>query len=199
VTGTRDEEFRGYVLQRRPELLRTATLLAAGDAHLAEDLVQTTLTRLYLNWPAFRQATSPDAYARRVLVNALIDEGRRSWRRRERSHRELPEPARQAVPGPGDSTPGDEVHRALSELPARMRAALVLRYFHDLSVTETAELLDCAPGTVKSQTGRALEKMRARLGTPLTVPDGPHPAGPTATGRRGTATGSAVSVPTRRI
>lgn len=199
MTASRDEEFRGYVLQRRPELLRTATLLAAGDAHLAEDLVQTTLTRLYVTWPAFRGTTNPDAYARRVLVNALIDEGRRSWRRRERSHPEVPEPARPLapVPGPGDG-PNAELDRALAELPARMRAAVVLRYFHDLGVAETADLLDCAQGTVKSQTLRALEKLRARLGATLTVPDdGPGVAAGTG-GRAATATPT-VSARTRRI
>jgi RNA polymerase sigma-70 factor (sigma-E family) len=172
VTASRDEEFRSYILEQRTALLRTATLLAAGDAHLAEDLVQTTLTRLYLSWPAFRAATNRGAYARRALVNAFIDEERRPWRRRERSHSELPDIPQQVAPVSAQVSRAEEVNAALEELPARMRAAVVLRFFHDLGVTETAELLACTPGTVKSQTARALEKLRARLGPALTVQDG---------------------------
>lgn len=178
MTATRDEEFRDFVLQRRESLLRTATLLAAGDAHQAEDLVQTVLTRLYVSWPAFRRTDNRAAYVQRSLVNALIDEGRRPWRRRERSRPEVPE----VLGGAAAPTLSDPVAAALEALPARMRAAVVLRYFHDLTVTETAAVLDCAEGTVKSQTARALDKLRAWLGDALTVPeDGPplraaHPA-----------------------
>ena len=178
MTAARDREFRDFVLQRRPSLLRTATLLAAGDAHLAEDLVQTTLTRLYVSWPTFRRADNAAAYIQRSLVNALIDEERRSWRRRERSRPELPD---RASPPSGSPTVSDHVARALHELPTRMRAAVVLRYFYDLSVAATADLLECTEGTVKSQTARALDKLRARLGDALTVPeDEPPPAVPPA-------------------
>jgi DNA-directed RNA polymerase specialized sigma24 family protein len=80
-TTERDEQFHDFVVSRRPRLLHTATLLTAGDTHLAEDLVQATLTKLYVAWPAFQRADNPDGYVRRVLVNALIDEKRRMWRR----------------------------------------------------------------------------------------------------------------------
>jgi RNA polymerase sigma-70 factor (sigma-E family) len=160
LRSSRDEEFRDYVLVRYSDLLRTATLLTAGDRHLAEDLVQTTLTRLYLSWPAFQRADNPVAYARRALVNALLDEKKRVWRRREYSMPSLPE---RPVPTPAGSPRTEALNQALRELPARMRAAVVLRYFHDLNVAETAQALGCTQGTVKSQTARALERLRVVL------------------------------------
>ena len=159
MTTTRDEQFRRYVLARRADLLRTATLLTAGDRHLAEDLVQATLTRLYLAWPAFQRAANPGGYARRALVNALTDEHRRNWRRRERPMADLPERPMPEITGPRS----DELDEALAQLPPRMRAALVFRYFHELNVAETALALGCAEGTVKSQTARALDRLRAVL------------------------------------
>jgi RNA polymerase sigma-70 factor (sigma-E family) len=175
----RDEQFHEFVVERRPHLLRTATLLTAGDAHLAEDLVQATLTKLYLAWPAFRRADNPDGYLRRVLVNALTDERRRLWRRREHPVAELPAVLVPA-PGPSDGAeyPGpsgaeasggpaaDAVRQALRELPPRIRAAVVFRYFYDLDVAATAEALGCSVGTVKSQTARALDHLRAALEQP---------------------------------
>src|ERR1700712_6106702 len=89
----REDEFRADVASARPRLLRTATLLTAGDRHLAEDLVQTTLTRLFLAWPRIRTTDGPDGYARRTLVNALIDERRRPFRRRESTRAEVPDRA----------------------------------------------------------------------------------------------------------
>lgn len=188
VSGGRDEQFHGFVLQQRTSLLRTATLLTAGDGHLAEDLVQTVLTRLYVRWPAFRAAENRSAYARRALTNALVDERRRAWRRREHVRPELPE---RAVPDDGDRRT-DEVYRALADLPPRMRAAVVFRYFHDLSVADTAAALDCSQGTVKSQTARALDKLRERLGD-VDVPD--HDGRPAELRPRVGAT--AVSTPAR--
>jgi len=167
----RDEQFRSYVLDRRVELVRTATLLTAGDRHLAEDLVQSTLTQLYLAWPAFQRARNPNAYARRALVNALVDEKRRPWRR-EHSTPDLPEPV---SPETGSSTAADQLNQALRELPPRMRAALVLRYFHDLSVADTAEALGCTQGTVKSQTARALDRLRLVLDYTADDQDAPAP------------------------
>lgn len=155
-----DREFRSYVGEQRPALLRAATLLAAGDVHLAEDLVQTALTKLYLTWPAFRAASNPAGYARRALVNALIDEGRRPWRRHEHPRGELPDPAPER---PVDGLRIEQVHQALSALPPRMRAVVVLRYFECLSTAETAVTLGCSEGNVKSQLARALGKLRLLL------------------------------------
>jgi RNA polymerase sigma-70 factor (sigma-E family) len=157
--ATRDEAFRAYVLASRGRLLRTAVFLASGDRHAAEDLVQTALMRLYVAWPRVRPDTV-DAYARKSLLNALIDDRRRAFSRRERSHSELPEVAVSDEPTAGSNA---AVFHALAALPPRMRAAVVLRHLEQLSVVETAAALDCTEGTVKSQTARALTQLRALL------------------------------------
>jgi RNA polymerase sigma-70 factor (sigma-E family) len=160
VRADRDKQFHEFVLARRAGLVRTATLLTAGDRHLAEDLVQATLTRLYLAWPAFQRADNPEGYLRRALVNALTDERRRLWRRRERPTAELPELPRADQ---HQEPLADSMRQALRDLPPKMRAAVVFRYFHDLTVPETAEALGCSEGTVKSQTSRALDRLRTAL------------------------------------
>ncbi|NMO56698.1 SigE family RNA polymerase sigma factor [Actinoplanes sp. TBRC 11911] len=158
----RDEQFHSFVLGHRAGLVRTATLLTAGDGHLAEDLVQSTLTKLYVAWPAFRRADNPEGYLRRTLVNALTDERRRWWRRHERPVAVLPDrPGFVPDTDPEDDTDG--IRAALRELPPKMRATLVFRYFYDLNVADTADALGCSEGTVKSQTARALERLRAVL------------------------------------
>jgi RNA polymerase sigma-70 factor (sigma-E family) len=161
VKNERDEQFHRFVATRRAGLVRTATLLTAGDAHLAEDLVQSTLTKLYVAWPAFQRADNPDGYVRRTLVNALVDERRRWWRRRERSVAELPE---RVATETATGVISDGLRAALTELPPRMRAALVFRYFYDLDVADTADALGCSEGTVKSQTARALDRLRTVIG-----------------------------------
>jgi RNA polymerase sigma-70 factor (sigma-E family) len=164
----RDEEFSAFVTGRRVALLRTACLLTAGDPHLAEDLVQTALARMYVAWPKVRRSESADAYARRVLVNAYIDEVRRPRWRREQTVSELPDLPGRPDTGPGgggpDAVDGDVIRTALAELPKRMRAAVVLRHWLDLSVEETASLLDCSEGTVKSQTAKGIARLRSLLG-----------------------------------
>ena len=164
-TGARDEEFRAFVVARRPALLRLATLLTAGDEHLAEDLVQTALTRLYVAWRRVERDQGPEAYARRILVNAVVDERRRAWRRSETSRADLPEQASYAV----DVENTDAVRRALAELGPRMRAAVVLRHWLGYDVSECAQLLGCSEGTVKSQTARGLDRLRELLSDDLTT------------------------------
>ncbi|MEU7867815.1 SigE family RNA polymerase sigma factor [Dactylosporangium sp. NPDC049140] len=161
MTNERDEQFRQYVQARRAGLLRTARLLTAGDHHLAEDLVQATLTKLYVKWPRYRRAGNPGGYVYRIMVNTLTDERRRPAAQRERPAAVLPDVAQ---PEPGvDRESADELVAALRGLPPRMRAAVVFRYFHDLDVAGTAAALGCSQGTVKSQTARALELLRASL------------------------------------
>ncbi|AEV88043.1 RNA polymerase sigma factor [Actinoplanes sp. SE50] len=159
----RDSQFAGFVAEQRGRMVYTARLLTAGDAFLAEDLVQTALTKLYVSWAAFGRADSPDAYVRRALFNALVDERKRIWRRHERPVADVPDRAGELV-GADDGDP--ELARALGELPPRMRAAVVFRFVHDMDVAETARALGCSAGTVKSQTARALDKLRAALGQP---------------------------------
>jgi RNA polymerase sigma-70 factor (sigma-E family) len=160
VKTERDEQFHSFVLSHRAGLVRTATLLTAGDGHLAEDLVQATLTKLYVAWPAFRRADNPEGYLRRTLVNALTDEKRRWWRRHERPVADLPD---RPHAEPDQDARSDGLRSALRELPPKMRAALVFRYFYDLDVADTADALGCSEGTVKSQTARALDRLRTVL------------------------------------
>jgi RNA polymerase sigma-70 factor (sigma-E family) len=162
--STRDEEFSAFVQTRRTGLVRSACLLTAGDIHLAEDLVQTTLARLYVAWPKVRRSGTEAAYARRILVNAHTDELRRPGRRRERHMPELPESLEPVPPETfPDGLVAAEVRTALAALPPRMRAAVVLRHWLDLSVEETAGLLNCSTGTVKSQTAKATARLRDLL------------------------------------
>jgi RNA polymerase sigma-70 factor (sigma-E family) len=151
---------------RRPQLLRLATLLAAGDAHLAEDLVQTALTRLYVAWWRVEKDQGAEAYCRRILVNAVVDERRRPWRRSETSRADVPEVP---VAEGGSTEDRDAVRAALAELAPRMRAAVVLRHWLGYDVAECAQLLGCSEGTVKSQTARGLDRLRLLLSDDLTV------------------------------
>jgi RNA polymerase sigma factor (sigma-70 family) len=114
---------------------------------------------MYVSWPRIRP-DSRDAYSRRMLVNAHLDERRRPYARKERNQAEMPEVAVEpAAPSDDDA----QVFRALGELPAGMRAAVVLRHVLDVSVADAAEALGCSEGTVKSQTARGLAQLRAAL------------------------------------
>lgn len=160
----RSAEFVAFTSAHRADLVRTAVLLCAGDEAYAEDVVQTTLTRLYLAWARVRRADSPLAYARRSLTHVFVDETRRAHRRRERT---VSEPIdslsdEQAAPS-GDPELRELVLAALASLGPRQRAVVVLRHWHDLDVAETARVLGCSPGTVKSQNARALAHLRAHL------------------------------------
>ncbi|MBO0867037.1 MAG: SigE family RNA polymerase sigma factor [Micromonosporaceae bacterium] len=156
--------FREYAAGRLDRLRRTAYLLC-GDWHAADDLASTVLVKLLRHWRRISTVDDLDGYVRRMLLRAWLDERRRPWRR-EHPTAELPEPAAPADPGGRDD--GGVVNRVtlvthLAMLPPRRRAVLVLRFFEDLSVEQTAEVLGCSTGTVKSQTARALETMRIRL------------------------------------
>lgn len=160
-TDDRDEqEFGQYVAARAGALRRTAFLLC-GDWHLAEDLVQTTFTKLFLAWRRVQRRDALDGYVRQILVRAYIDD-RRLGRHREAPTAELPD--RAGADG-GSTEQRLEVLAALSRVPPRQRAAIVLRYWEDLPVAEVAALLKCSEGTVKSQTARGLETLRSALGT----------------------------------
>jgi RNA polymerase sigma-70 factor (sigma-E family) len=167
IRTTRDHEFSDFVGANRVSLLRTACMLTAGDRFLAEDVVQTALARVYVAWPRIRKSSSTEAYTRRAIVSAFLDETRRPWWRRERVTGELPDAA---VAGDAfgeiDGLPdGGAMRRALADLPPRMRAVVVLRHELDLSVEETASLLGCAKGTVKSMNAKALDRLRTVLVT----------------------------------
>lgn len=152
------EDFARFVEQRQRSLLRSAWLLT-GDWALAEDLVQTALARTWLRWERITRRDDPELYVRRVLVSTWVNWSRRKWRG-ERPGMELPE-----GPAPGDLA-ADAVARvavrsALASLTSRQRAVLVLRVFDDMTEAQTAQVLGCAVGTVKSTMSQALTRLRA--------------------------------------
>ena len=155
--ATRDDAFAEYVAARRPDLWRSTYLLCA-DAQRADDLVQTALMKLYLAWPRLTKTDNVDAYVRRIITNAHIDETRRPWRR-ETGQLEGHEPAT-TDPGPEDR---EALVKALADLPAGQRRVVVLRHYWGLSVAETARDLGISEGTVKSQCAIALSKLEAAL------------------------------------
>jgi RNA polymerase sigma-70 factor (sigma-E family) len=151
-----EEAFSAFVQLNGATLLHAARLLT-GDHHRGEDLVQTVLAKLYLRWD---KVDEPLAYARRALVTSNIDSGRRRWWG-ERPVETLPDRPRDD----GALSASDEraeLRRLLSQLPARERAVVVLRYYCDLSEQDTAATLGIALGTVKSSTSRALARLRVR-------------------------------------
>ncbi len=171
-----DDEFTEFVAARRGQLRRTAYLLC-GDWHQAEDLVQTALAKLYVAWHRVQREAGPEPYVRQILVRSHVDETRRPWRR-ERSTGQLPD--RPAAPrlAPEDR---DALLTALAELPPGQRSAVVLRHWLGLSVEETAHELGCSTGTVKSQTARAVLRLREALDQEPVAPGRPTTAG-TSTG-----------------
>jgi RNA polymerase sigma-70 factor (sigma-E family) len=159
VSGGRDAEYTEYVAARLPELRRLAAVLC-DDWQRGDDLVQATLTKLYVHWGRARAASRPDAYARAVLVREFIHERRSSWAKRvSLSARVTDLPAAEV-----DHDAALDLRAAVAALPGRQRAILVLRFYCDLSVDQSAEILGCSPGTVKSHTARALEAVRRKLG-----------------------------------
>ncbi|MGH3254439.1 MAG: SigE family RNA polymerase sigma factor [Streptosporangiaceae bacterium] len=157
IIGSDDgEEFSAFALSRWAGLVRLAFGLT-GDAWMAEDIAQTALARAYVAWRRVSRADDPDAYLRRILVNA--SNGRFRKRRVTEQPGDLPEVA---VEGPADLV-GERAAllTALRQLPPRQRAVVVLRYWNDLSDAQIAAALGCSAGTVRSQLSRALAALRA--------------------------------------
>nr|WP_042183700.1 SigE family RNA polymerase sigma factor [Kibdelosporangium sp. MJ126-NF4]CEL15753.1 RNA polymerase ECF sigma factor [Kibdelosporangium sp. MJ126-NF4]CTQ93679.1 RNA polymerase ECF sigma factor [Kibdelosporangium sp. MJ126-NF4] len=157
-----EESFRAFA-EKHAAGLRRCAYLFCGDWHLAQDLTQNTLIKIYRAWAKVQKQDSLQNYSRRVLLNTWLDEKRRPWRRSELRYESVPDtPDVSADPEAAQdrSWAKDMTHRALLELPPRQRAALVLRYFDDLSVVEAAAVLGCSEGTVKSQTARGLATLR---------------------------------------
>jgi RNA polymerase sigma-70 factor (sigma-E family) len=156
----RDEEFVQYVSAYRGGFMRAARLLTAGDDAGAEDLVQSTLTSLYLAWPRVARADNPAGYGYASLTNAFLKEQRRAHRRRE----VVTDKALETVVLGADVETTSLILEALKQLPPRQRAVVVLRHFLEYDVAGTAQLLGCSQGTVKSQNSKALTKLRELLG-----------------------------------
>lgn len=169
-----EESFSAFVARAWPGLVRTAALLT-GDQAAAEDLAQSALVRTYRRWWYVRRQERPDLYVRRVMVNL-----RRDWWRRDQGRlrlvAELPDRALVDTGGLSQVSERDAtLTRALAELPPRMRATLVLRFFEDLSEYQVAGMLGCSVGTVKSQTSRGLARLRDALEASSAGPEAPEP------------------------
>jgi RNA polymerase sigma-70 factor (sigma-E family) len=151
-----DHSFREYVRTRRQALLRTAYLLT-GNLADAEDLVQSALAKTYLAWHRIEDRGAVDSYVRRAMVNTQI-----SWWRRRRLEEfptdEIPDQA--TVDYPVSSDVQESLRQAIDRLPQRMRAAVMLRYYEDMTEAEVAEVLGVSVGTVKSTVSRAVAKLR---------------------------------------
>lgn len=163
-----DAQFREFVAAHQAALLSTACLLA-GDWASGEDLLQTALTKTYLAWPRIRDRGAASAYVRKVMARTAIT----WWRRRWRAERPTAEPP--DVPVRDHTEHSDNrnlLWHALRTLPDGQRAVLVLRFHADLTEAQAAESLGISVGTVKSQTSRALAKLRSQLATELVVEGG---------------------------
>ena len=171
MRATDEAEFREFMATRWPALLRTAYLLTA-DRHLAEDLAQTALEKAAVSWARVRRADDVDAYVRRILINTHLSRFRRR-RVAEVLSADTPESAYTATdPDPAHSVAQrDQVLAALASLPRRQCAVIVLRYWEDMTESQTADLLGCSVGTVRSQAHRALAKLRVN---PLLTEVSPH-------------------------
>jgi RNA polymerase sigma-70 factor (sigma-E family) len=156
-----EQDFAEYFAARRDAVRRTAYMLC-GDWHRADDLAQTAFVALHRRWTKIRDRAATDAYVRKTLVRASIDESRRPWRREWQS---------ETLPEPVDDSPGldelvatrEDLLAALREVPPKQRAVLVMRYFEGLDVTSAAQALGCSEGNVKSQTARGLANLRQVL------------------------------------
>lgn len=159
----RDREV-GDLFAARGAAIRASAYLLCGDWHLANDLTQTAFTKLYLAWHRVDRSGQVENYLRRTLMRAYLDERRRPWRR-ERPTAEFAAFER-ASAEPSATEQSHErmvVRRALAGVPPRQRAVLILRFWDDLSVQETAAVLRISTGTVKSQCARGLATLRALL------------------------------------
>ncbi|GGQ04550.1 RNA polymerase sigma-70 factor (sigma-E family) [Streptomyces sp. DSM 42143] len=159
----RADEYAEFAVARAGHLYRSACLLTAGDTHLAEDLVQETFGRLYVRWGRVSRVGNPAGYAQTVLTRTFLAHQRR------RSSRERATDVFPDLPGSGD---GDASLRltlldALARLPAKDRAVVVLRYWEDRSVEETADVMNVSSAAVRTRCSRALGRLRELLGEDL--------------------------------
>jgi RNA polymerase sigma-70 factor (sigma-E family) len=139
-------------------LVRAAYLMT-GDQHQAEDLVQSALARTLRSWRRIEKAGNAEAYTRKIMYNLQVT----WWRRKARERRAMRFEGGEAIADSSeDVLRRMELKKVLDRLTPKQRAVLVLRYFEDKSIDETAEILNCSAGTVKSQTARALRLLRER-------------------------------------
>lgn len=159
MTSDRNAEFTEYMSARMPALRRLARLLCQ-DWSRADDLLQAAMTRTYVHWSKARGADSIDAYVRAILVREFLEERRSGWARRVHV-------TDQQLDRPDVATDHElalDLRAAVAALPPRQRAVLVLRFYCDLNIDQAAQALGCTPGTVKSQTAKAMSALRRALG-----------------------------------
>ncbi|MCQ9136248.1 MULTISPECIES: SigE family RNA polymerase sigma factor [Streptomyces] len=159
----RDAEFQAFVVGRWPRLMRTAFLLT-GEQHAAEDLVQSTLEQVFVAWRRVAAADEPEAYVRRVMINAHARRHRRKLREFLAPKDDGSQIAHEVADTGDPITRADDRHtllQALAALPPRQREAVVLRYWEDLTETQTAEAMGCSVGAVKSNAAKGIAKLRA--------------------------------------
>lgn len=165
---SRTDEFLEFAAGRSGHLFRSACLLTSGDTHLAEDLVQETLGRMYALWGRTgligraARIDNPAAYAQTVLVRAFLSHRRRRSAG-ERPLGELPDSAHARTSG-DDPALRVALLDALAELPPKDRAVIVLRYWEDRSIEETAQAMQVSSAAVRTRSVRALARLRERLG-----------------------------------
>lgn len=147
--------------------MRGTAYLLCGDWYRAEDLVQTAFVKLYRAWNRIAGHHTLDAYTRQILVRTFLDEARRGFFHREQVTDSTPD---SAAPAEGSTEDRLVLLQALTKVPARQRAVLVLRYWDDLSVEQTAQAMNCSTGTVKSQAARGLAALRELIPTPTETP-----------------------------
>lgn len=154
-----EQDYVEFVSARQASWHRQAYMLT-GDGHRADDIVQQTCVDLFVYWRRAMAAVDPDRYVRAMLVRAFLNERRRGWAKRVQLTDAVPD---RPFTDP-DSEERTTLHAALLQVPPKQRAVLVLRYLYDMSVAEVAEVVDCSPGTVKSQAFHGLAALRRLLG-----------------------------------
>jgi len=160
VTESRD--FADFVHQRSAPMLRTAWLLTGGDWALAEDLAQAAFSAVWRHWTRVSVMEAPEAYAHKVMLNTFLSWRRRRWTEEISTERFVVSPS--TTGGFATVDTREVLRHALRQLTARQRAVITLRYFEDRSEAETAAIMGCTVGTVKSQASRAIAKLRKQPG-----------------------------------
>jgi len=155
-----ESEYADFFQATWPRLFQ-CTFAVAGDFQLAEDALQSAFVKVYTSWRRVRSAGQPEAYVRRMAINEVLGVRRRAWWKSERGCGDAGDPG--TASHEDCVLRHDEVWAALTSLPVRQRAVIVLRYNEDLSEQEISEILGCRPGTVKSQASAALSTLRSKL------------------------------------
>ena len=154
--------FADFVARSRPALLRAAVAIT-GDPHRAEDVLQGALLRVLPHWSSIRDGAAADAYVRRAMLHQHISWCRQPSYRLESVHSEVPEPAGGGLGASSPTNQCRELWPLVATLPPRQRSTVALRFYEGLSVAETAAVLGCSPGTVKSNSHHALARLRAMI------------------------------------